>query len=577
MEPFVSDATRRNWEKLGESGEGKLMRRANKTRSARLLWPAEYLTHAENRPLLTAVAAEIAEGISAGRYDIATALFSLAVGQMRHTGVLTGAMPQTRAAADFMQTYAALQQIPELCERVLPADEFDALGLLYQALLTEGARNRQGVYYTPAAIAAELTADLDFSAGQRYLDPCCGSGSFLLTIDTDKANPAQLLGMDSDPVAVLLARANLLLAYRDKTDVPQIMHGDFTAEQALPPAQVFDAIIGNPPWGASGTGEPFAVFLRRALAILKPGGTVRYLLPEAFLHAGVYGALRRTILQSTAITEIRRYPRLFSGVTTPFIALSLCREAPRAEIPVREGEKNYRVATDGFTRLRHTLFSLMPQTDRAIVDVLYHRGRHDLSASTWALGIVTGNNAQKLSTAPIPGGEPIYTGREIAPYQLLPPRRYVVYNRADWQQSAPEAVYRAPEKLVYRFIAARPIVACDSSGSLCLNSANILIPAVPGMGIKTVMLLLNSDLFGFAYHRLFSTVKVLKGHLAQLPLPPLTAREDLLLTALAEDILAGHTAAIAQAQEFLYDYYGITQTQRAQIQAALPPSNKKVK
>ena len=70
-------------------------------------------------------------------------------------------------------------------------------------------------------------------------------------------------------------------------------------------------------------------------------------------------------------------------------------------------------------------------------------------------------------------------------YLFRAPAAFIRFDPDRFQQAAPERKYRAPEKLVYRFISKKLIVAYDDRGRLTLNSANILIPrvdAVPGEG-----------------------------------------------------------------------------------------------
>ena len=70
-----------------------------------------------------------------------------------------------------------------------------------------------GSYYTPQKIACNMTKDFDFSKGQLFFDPCCGSGAFLLTVTANE--PSQLYGVDNDKVAVLISKINMLLKYID--------------------------------------------------------------------------------------------------------------------------------------------------------------------------------------------------------------------------------------------------------------------------------------------------------------------------------------------------------------------------
>jgi hypothetical protein len=77
--------------------------------------------------------------------------------------------------------------------------------------------------------------------------------------------------------------------------------------------------------------------------------------------------------------------------------------------------------------------------------------------------------------------------------------------------------------LVYKTISKRLKFALDESKSLTSNSANILIPDIPGYEIETVLAFLNSDIYSYLYMVLFGFVnKVGKEHLMALPFPAIS-------------------------------------------------------
>src|SRR5690606_28068426 len=136
-------------------------------------------------------------------------------------------------------------------------------------------------------------------------------------------------------------------------------------------------------------------------------------------------------------------------------------------------------------------------TDESIIEKVLERKRYDLSESIWALGIVTGNNKEKLHLEAGKNLEKIYTGKEITPYTLKPSKYYINYDRSQLQQVAKDEIYRAKPRLVYKFISKKLVFAVDESASLFLNSANILVPKVPNMSVKSVSAFLNSELYQY--------------------------------------------------------------------------------
>jgi methylase of polypeptide subunit release factors len=114
-----------------------------------------------------------------------------------------------------------------------PEETRDLLKRLYQNLMPKKLRHALGEYYTPDWLAERLLNQLgyDGNPGKRLLDPACGSGTFLvLAIKRVKAyaeerglNEAAVLdailrnivGFDLNPLAVMSARTNYLLALGD--------------------------------------------------------------------------------------------------------------------------------------------------------------------------------------------------------------------------------------------------------------------------------------------------------------------------------------------------------------------------
>jgi SAM-dependent methyltransferase len=162
----------------------------------------------------------------------------------------------------------------------------DLLKALYQELFPRALRHRLGEYYTPDWLARHVLDQVGYGGQteQRVLDPACGSGTFLLTAigriraawisshhgnlpDSSKAELcghilSHVAGIDLNPLAVMTARANYLIAIRDLLPSAETMEpleslqipiylGDSILN--LPPHDAlgkerFDVVVGNPPW-----------------------------------------------------------------------------------------------------------------------------------------------------------------------------------------------------------------------------------------------------------------------------------------------------------------------------------------
>ena len=73
--------------------------------------------------------------------------------------------------------------------------------------------------------------------------------------------------------------------------------------------------------------------------------------------------------------------------------------------------------------------------------------------------------------------------------------------------------------MIYRFISKYLVFAYDDKQKLTLNSANIVIPKTDDYPIKVIAALFNSSLYQFIFQKKFSSIKVLRNHIEQMPLP----------------------------------------------------------
>ena len=186
--------------------------------------------------------------------------------------------------------------------------------------------------------------------------------------------------------------------------------------------------------------------------------------------------------------------------------------------------------------------------------------------SIWALGIVTGDNKNKIKTHKLGSDyEVIYTGKDVGKYTLAIPTKYIKYDRSQLQQCAKDDIYRCQEKLVYKFISKTLCFAYDNNSSLFLNSANILIPKIDGMSIKTVLAFLNSDIFAYYYKKKYLDIKILKNNLLTLPFPKITSLQDKEITQLVDLVLNGDRRAIESINEYIFSIYSLTTNMKNEI------------
>ena len=168
----------------------------------------------------------------------------------------------------------------------------------------------------------------------------------------------------------------------------------------------------------------------------------------------------------------------------------------------------------------------------------------------FALGIVTGNNKEYISHEKSAGNEMVLKGSDISKYHINQTNNYIIFNPESFQQVAPTEIYRAEEKLLYRFISSQLVFAYDDKQTLSLNSCNIVIPKIAGTKMKYVMAILNSRIAQFIYKREFNSVKVLRSHIENIPIPLVDSRTQDKIIELTNKLISGLELKEA---EIIYD------------------------
>ncbi|MGO9274303.1 MAG: N-6 DNA methylase [Terriglobia bacterium] len=141
-----------------------------------------------------------------------------------------------------------------------PAESRDLLKKLYQQLFPKSVRHGLGEYYTPDWLAEHVLNELGYEGDpdKRLLDPACGSGTFLVMAinrirrwydlnrekcaydegELLKKILANVIGFDLNPLAVMAARTNYLVAIKDLIrHVDNVEIPIFLCDSILTPSQ----------------------------------------------------------------------------------------------------------------------------------------------------------------------------------------------------------------------------------------------------------------------------------------------------------------------------------------------------
>ncbi len=281
----------------------------------------------------------------------------------------------------------------------LSTKSFEALtnrhvGDIYQSLLS--ARRTQqaklGAFYTPRGDVDYMVSKLELGRDSKVLDPCMGSGHFLEGIyerllelyGTEgiasgevyrQVVERQIYGGDIDSFALSLAAIRLFLLSEEAAEIrPQLYVHDMLLHSPERPEQIFteaervvadpsidevadidriefDAVVGNPPYGArkpafkrkvyarlygqreadtrvgsigTGDADTYAMFFANGIERLREGGRLCLITNDSFRTLTTHAALRRHILDRCKIVEILLTDtKHFEGVSFQFAGMAI--------------------------------------------------------------------------------------------------------------------------------------------------------------------------------------------------------------------------------------------------------------
>ena len=547
-------------DKLRSESDARLKRRRNKTNATGKFLYKGYASSVHNQQL----ASDLLDlGIISEERELLVVLANFAAQlyyqsrkiQYTDNNVLTRFLFQEHAddfhllvkdlIGDCIITPSLIKKLsPALSKNILFAKGEDSLGLVYISLRDIAQRKSSGAYYTPEKVVDELIDrlrenDPDLSE-KAICDPCCGTGNFLIRLCGHGMNCSRLYGQDLDPVSVRLARINLALLAPDMSasDIrSRIIEGNAYFETF---AHQFDVIVGNPPWGgvfsdedvarcrklfktAAGKSlESYDLFVEKALSMLGPQGVLAFVLPEALLSVAAHDAVRRLMIDTCSFRFVDYLGNVFPGVQCPSIILGITPDGRKTTVGCRvsSGSKTFvisesRAFPDGMLPLNISdEENECLNAIEGIENAAYLKGN-----ARFALGIVTGNNKEFITPQKQSDNEVILKGSDIRRYGVKTSGNYIRFQPEAFQQTAPVGMYRAKEKLLYRFICEVPVFAYDDQQRLSLNSCNIVIPEIDGLAMKYVLAVLNSSVAAYFISKRFNSVKLLRSHIEKMPIP----------------------------------------------------------
>jgi len=565
----------------------RLNSRANKSNSSRTFLPDELFKNDAEKQRVSGISSFIMRH----NIPVSTALFFLSLNLLQKRGMLEGATPEEilyspeinirnrKNLGETLQLWRdslcgdIKSEFFEILKSEFP-DHINITGIIYQSILIEGDKSRLGLYYTPDNVVSEIIERIA-APDNFFLDPCCGTGQFLLAFADIAENPENIYGIDIDPIAVNVAKINLLMKFQDKDFNPKVFCADslldFNENIFLDNENrfsEFDCIATNPPWGSHFnkielknlrnfypeiiSGESFSYFLVKSLRMLKNAGSLSFVLPESILNVKIHSDIRKYLLTNYHISRIEQKKKIFKNVFTPTTVIDIRNVKCNDDVEIVNTNETFKTSNCRFAGNGNYIFDVnIDSEDEKILTKIFAENNRTLKGNAlWALGIVTGNNPEYIKDKKEKYNEPVIKGKDISPFKITPPDTFIKFEPEKFQQTADAAFYRCGEKLIYKYISNRLIFACDREKRVTLNSANILIPQIEGLDMRIIMALFNSELYQYIFQKKFSSVKVLKSHIEELPVPALTDAECLRVLKIVEHIMTGGSADLLD--EFVY-------------------------
>lgn len=564
---------------LETEDDSKLKSRRNKNRIAGRFLYKNYIHNKNNQSLVSEILAldliENEKDLNIIISNFAIQLYYQSIGiKYEHNNVLSDFLSQD-TFNEFHILISDLLHISDkdfsIPSRLLPILEKeitfvkgeDSLGFVYLSLRDIGIRKSRGAYYTPEKIVNEmidkLYANDTVLQSKTICDPCCGTGNFLLRLIERGVNYSNLRGQDIDSTSIYLARINIALLTPDFT--ANEIRKRFTIGNTLFDSfkEKFNVIIGNPPWGSSFSEEEkdkyrayfrtaqgksiesYDLFLEKALTMLTKDGIVAFVLPEAILNVASHHIIRELIINSCSFKFISYLGNAFNGVQCPCIFIGITPDPHPTSIGCRVFTKsnNYVISTPR-TFSNGTLSFNISDREMECLDAISNIDNAVFlkGNAAFALGIVTGNNKEYISSKQQNDNEIVLKGSDIKRYGPVTSENYIHFTPENFQQVAPLQLYRAEEKLLYRFISEVPVFTYDNKQTLSLNSCNIVIPKIKDLSMKYVLAILNSSVSAYFISKKFNSVKILRSHIEQIPIPKVSQEVQQEISSLVDSMLS---------------------------------------
>ena len=214
--------------------------------------------------------------------------------------------------------------------------EFQTNSNVFESALDADFKQNHGIFYTDVELSSNIVRFLNIPQGSSIIDPCCGTGSFLHSLQD--VGQKEIYGCDFDDSTVKRCQ--------ELTNCPNVFcvdtlgnSGECTLSQIK--HDRFDYVVGNPPYApiaanvelnadqefqnrvARSGNNLYVAAIYRAFELCKEDGVISVIIPKSLLHVKSYSSIRKHILENKTIISIVELGIHFKAVRGEQIILTI--------------------------------------------------------------------------------------------------------------------------------------------------------------------------------------------------------------------------------------------------------------
>jgi hypothetical protein len=354
----------------------------------------------------------------------------------------------------------------------------------------------------------------------------------------------------------------------------------------------FDAVIGNPPYGALFSNaeseyfknryntsawrcESYLLFIEQALKLLKKDGFLGYIVPDTLLNLGFTQPARELLLRNSKLQEIVGLPsNVFSGATVDTIILLTEKAGYESQFntsnilvktfgkkqpinTIKDPQKEFYVkAKDWFDldafniqtdKIENNLLDIIENDKKVISEFAemfsgvkaYEVGK----GKPVQTNIIRDEKPYTSKTRKDNSWLPLYDGKHIGRYELLwKDNNWIKYG--EWLAAPRSPKNFEGEKILIRKITGKTLISTYvSETSYCNTLLFVLKLKEKTYSYKSILAILNSSLIGWYFRMKFQISdddtfpQIMIRDILQFPLPVIDSKDDAELNKLVDQLL----------------------------------------